>query len=509
MNLPKHPLSRLVLFWAILFGAFVRLYPVWTAGFPVNDGGLFYRMAQDLITAQFHEPLYTTYNQLNIPFAYPPFPIYLAAFLNQVLRIPLLEVVRWLPLLFSILTIPAVFWFTRVLISDENKAAFATLFFAFMPRAFEWLIMGGGLTRAPAALFFILFAGYLIKIFRDHERSYILYAILSGGLILLSHPERSLHSLTTALFVLVYFNRTKRGLIDAGMIAAGVAILSAPWWAVSLVRFGVEPILQAGKAGGDRALFWAPLLLLNFTDETIAITALLGVVGIMVLLVGKNWFLPLWTLISFITDPRSAPHIVPLQFSILAAIALLDVVLPAISLKRTREESLDSKIGKYVVTYFLIIGLVNGLLGAFTLSNIYLTSNEREALKWVSHNVPEKNNFLLYPGESDVALSPLLEWFPALTEQTSISTFQGREWLTEQLHSDAYFESREEWLACGYLDEACLNDWMSQSGENIGYVLIVTKMKSNARSLSQSLKISESYTLIYHNPEIEIFQLIR
>jgi hypothetical protein len=293
------------------------------------------------------------------------------------------------------------------------------------------------------------------------------------------------------------------------MIGAGVAFLSAPWWAVTLVRFGVEPLLQAGKAGGDRMLFWAPMLLLNFTDETIAITALLGVVGIMVLLAGKNWFLPLWTLITFVTDPRSAPHIVPLQFSILAAIALMDVVLPAISLKHSQEEILDSRIGKYVITYFLIIGLVNGLLGAFTLSKIYLTTNEREALEWISQNVPERNNFLLYPSESDVALSPLLEWFPALTEQTSISTFQGREWLTGKLHSDAYFESREKWLTCAYLDEACLNDWRSESGENIGFVLIDMKTKSNASSLSQSLKASENYTLIYHNPEIEIFQTIR
>jgi hypothetical protein len=509
MNSPKHPISHLILFWSILFGALVRLYPVWVAGFPVNDGGLFYRMVQELVTAGFKIPLNTTYNQLNIPFAYPPLPFYLAGFINQVLQVPLIEVVRWLPPLFSILIIPAVFWFVRILTVNDNIAAWATLFFAFMPRSFEWLIMGGGITRSPATLFFILFAGFLIKVFRDQERKYILHAIISGGLILLSHPERSLHALTTAVFFLAFFVRSKRGIMDAVAIGTGVAILSAPWWAFSLMRFGLEPILQAGKAGGDRALFWAPMLLLNFTDETIAITALLGVIGSMYELARQRWFLPLWLLISFITDPRSAPHVIPLQLSILAGIAIMDVVFPSISLKHNSEDLFNSRTGKLVISYFLIIGLVNGLSSAFILSKIHLSPNERDALEWVSQNVSGQHNFLIYPRESDTALSPLLEWFPALTSQTSLSTYQGREWLTEQFHSDTYFADREKWLICASLDENCLNDWIKTSEEHIEYVLINTNTQNNATSLSISLKTSPNYTLAYANPEIEIFQTTR
>jgi len=508
--MPKHPLSRLLVFCAILFGALVRLYPVWVAGFPVNDGGMFHRMVQDLVASGFRLPLYTTYNQLNIPFAYPPLPFYLAGFLHQVLNIPLIEIIRWSPALMSILTIPAFFWLARILLSDENKAVVATLFFAFMPRSFEWLIMGGGLTRAPATLFFLFFAGSLIKVFRDQERKSILYAVLSGGAVLLSHPERSLHALTMGILFFVLFARTKRGLIDALMIGAGVALVSTPWWAVSLVRFGLEPILQASRAGGDRALFWSPLLLLNFTDETIAITALLGVIGIMYELANRRWLLPVWALMPFLADPRSAPHIAPIQFSLLAGVALVDVVLPALIRKSDTDGRLNSKAGKLVITYVLILGLVNGLLNAFTLSGIRLSTHEREALTWISQNVPSSGHtFLIYPGESDAALSPLLEWFPALTSQTSLSTYQGREWLTGQQHSDAFFESREKWLACGSRDEQCLEDWMSSSGEAVEYVLISLDAQYNTANLSRSLKTSSGFELLYQNDEVEIFQRTR
>jgi len=503
--MPKSSLSKLILFFALLFGTLVRLYPVWTAGFPINDGGMFHRMVEDLIASGFRLPTHTEYNQLNIPFAYPPLPFYLAGFVSRFLQLPLIEVIRWLPALISLLTIPAFFWFARLLLFDENKAAFGTLFFAFMPRSFEWLIMGGGLTRAPAALFFILFAGFLIKAFRDRQRRSILYASLAGGLILLSHPERSLHALSMGLFFFLFFARSKRGLIDALLIGAGTALVSLPWWGLSLLRFGLEPLLQASRAGGDRALFWAAPLLLNFSDETIPLTAFLGVIGIMFELSRRRWFLPLWVLLTFLTDPRSAPHVIPLQFSLLAGSAVVEMIIPVLS-PGTYPDNLFSKAGKLVTAYILIIGLVNGLFSATTLARIRLSEAEQKALTWISQNVPSGRSFLIYPSESNLALSPLLEWFPALTSQTSLSTQQGREWLSGPLHSDAFGPRSEEWLACAQFGEECLEAWMSSSGQALDYVLISTRVPNNAARLSHSLQGSAGYKLIYQNPQIEIYQ---
>ncbi|RPH60694.1 MAG: hypothetical protein EHM81_05760, partial [Chloroflexi bacterium] len=49
-------LATLVLFAAVLFGALVRCLPAYLAGFPVNDGGMFYVMMKDLQANHFMPP---------------------------------------------------------------------------------------------------------------------------------------------------------------------------------------------------------------------------------------------------------------------------------------------------------------------------------------------------------------------------------------------------------------------------------------------------------------------
>lgn len=57
---------------ATLAGLVVRLSYVLAWDFPLNDGGMFFVMTRDLISAGLGMPPTTTYNDLSIPFAYPP-----------------------------------------------------------------------------------------------------------------------------------------------------------------------------------------------------------------------------------------------------------------------------------------------------------------------------------------------------------------------------------------------------------------------------------------------------
>lgn len=97
LNLPLTEISVVFLFWAMLFGAVVRFTPVILTDFPINDGGLFYVMAEDLRRAGYVLPDYTTYNAASIPFAYPPLGIYFVAILSDIFMIPSLQLFRWLP----------------------------------------------------------------------------------------------------------------------------------------------------------------------------------------------------------------------------------------------------------------------------------------------------------------------------------------------------------------------------------------------------------------------------
>ncbi len=131
----------------VFAGLLVRAMPVLLGGFPLNDGGLFFTMTKDLQAANFLLPASTTYNGIGIPFAYPPLGFYLAGALSS-LGVDLFVVFRYLPLILSTATIPLVYLLGRELLPSRLQALLATWAFALLPRAFDWSIAGGGVTRA-------------------------------------------------------------------------------------------------------------------------------------------------------------------------------------------------------------------------------------------------------------------------------------------------------------------------------------------------------------------------
>jgi hypothetical protein len=89
--------SILFLAVAILIGGTLRLYGVLRSSFPINDGGLFYTMIRDLMANGYHLPVTTSYNHLDLPFAYPPLFLYLTGFLADLTHWGLLNIIRILP----------------------------------------------------------------------------------------------------------------------------------------------------------------------------------------------------------------------------------------------------------------------------------------------------------------------------------------------------------------------------------------------------------------------------
>src|SRR5215471_1250539 len=89
--------GMLIAMMAILFGGWVRLLIPEIAGFPINDGGLFYVMVRDLQANGLRAPLYVHYNGLSIPFAYPPLGFYAGAVSANLLRLDVIRVLQWLP----------------------------------------------------------------------------------------------------------------------------------------------------------------------------------------------------------------------------------------------------------------------------------------------------------------------------------------------------------------------------------------------------------------------------
>ena len=92
--LKDHEIAKLILLTALIFGGWLRLGPVLAAGFPINDGGMFAVMVDDLRVSQYALPVYTSYNLSNIPYAYPPLGFYLGRVTSDLLGFDSVTVAR-------------------------------------------------------------------------------------------------------------------------------------------------------------------------------------------------------------------------------------------------------------------------------------------------------------------------------------------------------------------------------------------------------------------------------
>src|SRR5512147_1085954 len=93
--------TDLIFILAVILGTFMRFNPTLLAGFPVNDGGMFAVMVDDLKASHYVLPAYTTYNHLDIPFAYPPLGFYLGRLTSDIFGISAIETLRWVPAFFA------------------------------------------------------------------------------------------------------------------------------------------------------------------------------------------------------------------------------------------------------------------------------------------------------------------------------------------------------------------------------------------------------------------------
>ena len=199
----------------LVLGFAVRAIFVLGAGFPINDGGMFYAMARDLQANSYALPAFTSYNGGQIPFAYPPAGFYIAAFLDDSTPISLLASFQYLPLMFSTLTIAAFWLLAKDLLRSRIATVSAVFFFAMMPPTITWMIMGGGMTRALGLLFALL-------TIRASRQMYVSRALWRPALVavlaamtVLSHLEMAwLACIVSALWFFIY-GRNRRGLASS------------------------------------------------------------------------------------------------------------------------------------------------------------------------------------------------------------------------------------------------------------------------------------------------------
>ena len=530
-----HALTLASVAVATLLGALARLAHVFAVDFPLNDGGLFCTMTQDLLASRLAWPWYTSYNGLRLPFVYPPLPFYFAAVVSLLTKAPPVDVLRLLPALFSILTIPAVYLLSWWVLRSRTQSLYATIAYALLPRSFLWLIMGGGLTRAPGLLFAILTLYCALEMFTKRLRRTVLWVILFGGLTVLCHPEAAWFTSFSAVLLWVLYGRDRETLKLSLAAGAGVLLVTAPWWGVAISRHGVSTLVAAFATGGQNWLAWFPLLTLSFAEETfVDLLTTIGLLGAFLSLARRKWFLPAWAVLIVLLDPRSAGTYAVIPLAMLAGLALDSMILPAIDKAAAaaacarlpasdaiRPESdqppggAPGFISRIMLGALLFYALFSALSVRLVRSRVLdvLSPDDREAMAWVRQSTPPDARFLVITAPIVWSADCVSEWFPTLTERVSVATVQGHEWMPDsgfRKQLTRYVGLQE----CAASDARCVENWARLHAAQDAYVYVKVRQTRTESGVTrpvlmavrESLAASQSYRLVYDGPGATVFE---
>jgi hypothetical protein len=516
---------RFALLVALLVGAAIRFLPLAASPYALNDGALFAHMASDLAHNGFFLPAFTGYNGESIPFAYPPLGIYLTALTSSLLGTTPASVLRWLPAVLSTLSILAMYGMAAELLRSRWRGLVAALAFAVIPRSYEWLIVGGGITRSLGLLLALLALQQGILMLRIHRRSNVATTGILGGLTALSHPQAAMFLAGSLLILWAFHFRRGRvlpavlQLVSTGLI--GLAIAS-PWVIIVITEHGFGPILSTGGSTLDPGAGLAQLLGLSFVDTPVLdlITAL-GVLGIVVRLSRGQWMIPVWLVLTLVLDPRAGPTFatVPLALSVVPIIGeLLQRMAPTQGPSATlNSEPMPRLLRSHravavVVALMLFVALRTASRGAADpVGPLHgLASDHVAAMGWVRDKSDEAAQFAVITGRS-WETDYLAEWFPVLTGRTSLATVQGSEWTGLQPFLDRLAMDRQL-QACAPRTATCVVDWSDHWGTRGMYVFLPkghlygpSSPADCCPALRETLAASDRYTLVYDGPGASIF----
>lgn len=462
-------LSGLVVILA--FGFALRAGPVLVHDWPLQDGGLFYRLVGEIVEAGLRLPGTTSYDRSGIPFAYPPLALWLAAAAETVSGMTRAEVMRMLPVLFSVLELPAFFLLARDLLPGRRHAAIALLAFAAEPFAYQVQITGGGLTRSAGMLLSILAVWQGLRLLRSDRRTPILATAILGGLAALSHPEAAVFVVVALGLGYLVMARSRAALARLAGAALGATAVSTPWWLGVTISHGAAPLVAALTATNHDLV--ASLVTFFFAYPLEGPVPLLGffaLAGAVHSILNRRPYLVVWWAGICLFDVRYALVAGTVPISLLAAVGLVEVIVPTVVHLATPLHA--SAPAHWATATLLAAVALLGFQGAYHDaawfgSSVALTLADRAAMAWVAGHTPGDEPFVVLGGPTwgsdDVA-----EWFPALADRRSLTTSQGLEWVPGGAHAREG-QAETALRACEpRIADGCLTAWLATYAQPVG-----------------------------------------
>jgi hypothetical protein len=460
---------------AILIGLLVRIIPVASSAFPLHDGGLLYAMIGDLRSNSFLLPAFTSYNSGDIPFAYPPLSLYIGAGLNA-FGADRLWILQWVPLFFSLASVPLVYLVVRELLSSAHAAA-AALAFALMPSAFDWMILGGGLTRALGLAFALLTIHETLKVARGRARWHGVAAGIAGGLTVLTHPYAGAFAFVTGALFVLWWARSSRAWINVAITVGCSIVVVSPWIGTVVAIHGWQPILAAGSSRTQGGVPLASLLFQDVTGAAFSVFLGFGLLGVATQFARRDYVLPIWLFLTVLLVGGGGWVMTTIPIAALISVAFVDVVVPALSRLHVGERGHIR-----AAAVFLTAGLIASLGVGYSIPTPLhpLPVGDRDAMAWIAEHVDPAASVAVITGEP-WALDTASEWFPVLADHVSVATAQGYEWTPEWDQRKAEAEGLQACASIGTV--RCVEDWVAVTHRTPDYIYVE---KSQPQALAGS-----------------------
>jgi hypothetical protein len=492
------PKTVLTLVMITILGGFIRLVHVVGLDFPLNDGGFFYQSILDLQRASYTLPEFASYNLRWIPFAYPPLAFYMSSALSDGFGWPVLGIIRLLPAVISILTIPAFILLCHRILRSSNQVIFATFAFAFLPTSFDWLIVGGGLTRSFGYLFAILTLWQVYALFTSEKRQHILLTALFGSLTILSHPGTTWFAVYSSAVMMAFnIKNNPRWWLKSILVGLGVIILTSPWWLTVVSRHGLGVLTSPFQTEGPSIVSILTPISFLFTNEPLLdILALSGLLGVFISLKYKSYFYPVWLFSVFLFESRLSATYSVVPMALLAGIGIDRGIRPLLSSESKGEKGkLSGLLPTIAIVYFGLYAIINAYLG---INYETITQEQISTMTWIKTNTPVDSKFLVLTGTQEYGKDQVSEWFPALSQRTSLTTPQGHEWLPDKeffqrvkLHA----ELQSTFQTCDCHELACIDEWATERAILFSHIYL-----PDSFTYELSTESNPNYEVLYDGP---------
>lgn len=506
-----HPLIEIT---ALIIITGMYLYNAFRYELPIGYAGLFMMMSERIIEQPIPMPSSVPYyGPGGMPFAYPPFGLYLTSFFLGVLKIPIFSYLRWAPPLVTIGAFVCSYFFFRQLAQDRIKAIVAVLLVAAAEISYVTHATAAGMVRSWALVFAVSGAYFGLRAYEANKRWSMVgfLAALFLALTIMTHLSYAgflLIGIVVMAFVNNGFHLTRRSLWTMSFILIGALVLSSPWWGTLLLRHGFQVFINASGTHGtlailDRAagdLLLVPVEMLRWIVNLGRswwpfFFAGLSLIGFVYSTWKRLWFLPVWMLMTVLFLGETD------RFQIFISGMLIAIVL--VDLARVGELSMRAskraKDGVFLSLIFLALILVpivgQGFVG-IRRSREALSSNLLAVAAWVQVNTPEDTEYIYLGEEHDVP-----EWLPYLMRRTPIIAHWGAEWKGNYHTQKSLTRDMENCLQWQSVE--CVFDLIEQEGTRVRLLVL----HNEYAPLRDTLASHPRWDEVYESGPFVLFEL--